>query len=106
MDTPGDGGPKAVTFSEPITGYTPDVEGKSLEDLLNGSPLHAPIDGLPDTLWKDKACSTCHQWSREDLCEQGKRYVSGALDLALTKPHPYGGGFKQSVNDWANQGCQ
>lgn len=100
----GEGG--TIRFDQPLTGSSPEVNGKSLQDLLGGSPAFAPIDGLPDALWTGKECSTCHQWSREDLCEHGKRYVAGALEHALAKPHPYGGGFKQSVHDWANAGCR
>lgn len=95
-----------VTYVLPLTSGGEGVEGKTLEDLLAGSPLHAPFEGLPENLWKDKQCSHCHQWSREDLCEHGRRYVDGALEVALGKPHPYGGGFKQNVYYWAKNACR
>ena len=95
-----------VTFTVPLGSGGEGVEGRSLAELLAGSPLHAPFDGLPETLWKDKACSHCHQWSRDDLCEHGRRYVGGALETALSKPHPYGGGFKQNVFYWAKNACR
>lgn len=101
-----DGEVPEVTFTMPLEQGGPEVEGKSLEQLLRGSPVHPPLDGLPETLWKGKICSTCHQWSREDLCEHGRRYVGGALQAALAKRHPYGGGFKQNVYFWAKNGCK
>ena len=98
--------PMTVIFTDPLPGGGEGVEGQSLETLIKGSPRFAPVEGIPEELWKEKTCSACHQWSRDDLCNQGRRYVGGALQLALTKLHPYGGGFKQAVNDWALSDCR
>lgn len=95
-----------VTYVLPLTTGGEGVEGRTLEELVTGSPLFAPIENLPEALWKDKQCSSCHQWSREDLCAHGRRYVDGALEAALSKPHPYGGGFKRNIFFWAKNACR
>lgn len=95
-----------VTFTDPLTTGGKAVEGLTLEQLIEGSPLFPPIDGLPAALWEGKACSTCHQWSREDLCEQGTRYLPDSAAEFLDKQHPYGGGFKRNVKAWAENDCK
>ena len=64
----------------------------------------APIDGLEETVWK-KNCSNCHKWERQSLCEQGASYAKNPR-FALRHPHPYGGGFKAALMQWAKAGCQ
>jgi hypothetical protein len=95
-----------VKFSEPLTTGGSVVQGRTLEELITGSPLFAPIEGLPAAQWEGKTCTTCHQWSRKDLCDQGKRYLDPAGAEALSKQHPYGGGFKHNVRSWASTGCE
>ena len=95
-----------VTFTGPLTTGGKAVEGLTLEQLIEGSPLFPPIDGLPAALWEGKACTTCHQWSREDLCEQGTRYLPDSAAEFLEKQHPYGGGFKRNVKAWAENDCK
>lgn len=98
--------PMKVIFTDPLPRGGEGVEGFSLETLIQGSPLFAPIEGLPKELWQDQTCSHCHKWSRDDLCDHGKRYVGGVLETALSKRHPYGGGFKRAIHDWALDGCR
>ena len=95
-----------VTFTGPLTTGGKSVEGLTLEQLIEGSPLFPPIEGLPAALWEGKACTTCHQWSRADLCEQGTRYLPDSAAEFLDKQHPYGGGFKRNVKAWAENDCK
>jgi hypothetical protein len=96
---------KIVKFSDPIPFGPVSVAGKTLEQLAAAdSPLFPPVEGLPETLWK-KPCSTCHQWTKETLCEQGARYVKDPT-LAFRNQHPYGGPMKVTLLEWAKQGCQ
>lgn len=95
-----------VTFSDPLETGGPGVAGVSLEELIQGKPLFPPIEGLPDSVWKDHSCSNCHQWTREALCTQAKTYLTNAAPGALAKSHPLGGGFKSNLRYWAQDGCQ
>lgn len=95
-----------LTFRQPLTIGNAQIIGRSIEQLINGSPLFPPIEGLPEELWKDQTCSNCHEWTQEALCTQGKTYVDANNTRALEKSHPYGGSFKQSVQRWASTGCQ
>src|ERR1700722_6111848 len=63
-----------VRFSEPLTTGPFPINGQSLEQLVQGTPLFPPIEGLPENVWK-KPCSSCHKWDRRTLCEQGAFYV-------------------------------
>jgi hypothetical protein len=69
------------------------------------SPLYSPIEGLPEELWKTQTCSSCHAWTREALCTQGKTYVTAADDSAVSKDHPFGGVFKRGLKGWAAADC-
>lgn len=95
-----------VMFDTAFSTGDPLVRGRTFSDLVNGSPLFAPIEGLPEELWKDQSCSNCHQWTREALCEQGNFYASKEESRALNKQHPYGGVFKNNLRAWATNGCQ
>lgn len=95
-----------LTFKTPLPIGGPVVEGRSIEDLAQGSPLFPPIEGIPDSMWKGQQCSACHSWTRDALCDQGKTYLGRNAERALVKQHPYGGAFKQSLRYWAEGGCQ
>lgn len=98
-------GEKIVRFSDPIPFGPISVAGKTLELLAEGdSPLFPPLEGIPDALWK-KPCATCHNWTKETLCEQGARYVKEPA-LAFRNQHPYGGPMKVTLLEWTKQGCQ
>jgi len=94
-----------VTFSAPLLGGDPWVAGRSIEQLIAGSPLHPPLEGLPDELWKDQQCSSCHQWERVNVCEQASFYTQPQNASRMNKPHPYGGSFKANLKLWADAGC-
>lgn len=95
-----------VTFSQPLTEGSPDIIGKSLEELIVGSPLFPPVEGLPEEYWKEQECSNCHEWKQANLCTQANTYLSDAGADNLIKQHPYGGSFKLNLRDWAAGGCE
>lgn len=98
--------PALVTFAAPLTTGESAIIGRSIEQLVAGSPLYPPIEGIPEAMWKGQSCSNCHSWTRAALCDQGKTYLGPVAERSLAKPHPYGHGFKQSLRDWAQGGCQ
>ncbi|MCB1444431.1 MAG: peptidase C14, caspase catalytic subunit p20, partial [Rhizobiaceae bacterium] len=97
--------PDKIVFDEPIQANIPEIANRSIADLINGSPLHPPIEKLPDAFWKGKTCNSCHQWHEDSLCEQAKTYLADRAD-AVAKPHPYGGAFKAALRIWARDGCR
>ena len=97
--------PDRILFDEPIQANIPEIANRSIADLIKGSPLHPPIENLPDVFWKGKTCSNCHQWQEDNLCEQAKTYLADRPD-AVYKPHPYGGAFKAALRIWARDGCR
>jgi hypothetical protein len=96
--------PEVFRFDHPVPFGAYPVRGHTLEELLDGKPLFSPIEGLEDELWK-KPCSTCHQWNKERLCEQGTSYIKAAK-YVLRHQHPYGGPYKLALMRWAKTGCQ
>lgn len=92
-----------ITFLSPLTGTGP-IEGRSIAQIIEGSPQYPPVEGLPDSFWKGKTCSNCHHWTQAALCEQGKTYLTQTGEFALGKHHPIDG-FKQVLRDWASEGC-
>ncbi len=98
--------PIAVTFSAPLTEGDPEIVGKSIEELIVGSPLFPPVEGLPESYWKEQDCSNCHEWEQANLCTQANTYLTDAGAENLTKQHPYGGTFKQNLRVWAMAGCE
>jgi hypothetical protein len=95
---------EVVRFNEPLTSGPYPVNGRSLEQLVDGIPLFPPIEGLDEAVWK-KHCNACHQWDRRTLCEQGATYVKNPKS-ALRGSHPYGGPEKIAMMQWAKTGCQ
>lgn len=93
-----------IGFETPLVSQLPEVHGRSIAELINGSPLYAPIEGLPEALWKDQTCSSCHNWTPDDLCTQAQVYLNSA-QRSLLKTHPYGGEFKGALGKWAANGC-
>ena len=95
-----------LTWTMPFTNGEAPILGRSMVEIVTLSPSFPPIEGLPEELWKEQSCANCHQWTQEELCAQGNRYVSAATDDALQKPHPFGGMFKRNVKAWAEGGCK
>ncbi|MBU1210887.1 MAG: hypothetical protein KJ587_06405 [Alphaproteobacteria bacterium] len=92
-----------LRYNQPVPFGPYPVNGLSLEELIETVPLFAPIEGLPDELWK-KSCATCHKWNKDRLCEQGKTYAKSAKDV-LRHQHPMGGAFKIALMKWSSSGC-
>lgn len=95
-----------VTFASPLVSDLEQINGRSLEEIVELSPAFPPIEGLPDSYWKGQVCSSCHQWSRERLCTQATTYLSLNMQRSLSKQHPFGGVVKRSLKSWAAGGCQ
>jgi uncharacterized caspase-like protein len=82
------------------------IRGLTIEEAILGTPLFAPVEGVPDELWQGQECSSCHQWTREALCSQGQTYMSETAAAVLEKDHPLGGTFKNVLRQWAQNDCQ
>lgn len=96
-----------ITFTTPLAQGADGVKGRSIKDLLTtGTPLFSPIDGLPDEVWKDKPCTTCHQWTAADLCEQGRTLNRPEMADRLALPHPFGPEFKLALRAFSTGGCR
>jgi len=96
-----------LTFDRPI----PQAEagwaaGRSLREMARASPEYPPLEGLDPAIWKNQKCSNCHNWSMDNLCEQGKFYVKAGEEALRRKLHPYGGDFKTALAAWAKAGCK
>jgi len=98
--------PANITFAQPLILGPKAIAGKSLAQIIKSSPLFPPVEGLPAEYWKEKTCSNCHKWERENLCVQAQVYLKLDAQRALTKEHPFGGSFKRSLKVWAAGGCQ
>lgn len=101
---PASGSDDVIRFSQPLTFGPFPVNGSSLEQLAESVPQFSPIAGLDEQLWK-KNCSSCHQWNRQALCQQGGSYAKNPRN-ALRQPHPFGGAYKSALMQWAKSGCQ
>jgi Caspase domain len=96
---------KVMRFDQSIPFAQPEISNRSLKQLLTDTvPLHAPIGGLPEQLWK-QGCSACHNWDQATLCAQGNVYVKDPK-MVSRLPHPFGMPFKFAVMDWAKNGCK
>jgi uncharacterized caspase-like protein len=80
-------------------------EAQSISQLVKGSPVYPPFEGLEEDYWKNEKCSNCHTWDKPSLCKQGEFYV-GLPDEVLDRiKHPYGGFFKSALKVWAASKC-
>lgn len=95
-----------LSFTTPLSHGADEIIGLSFEQIIELNPLHPPIEGLPDEVWKDKSCSNCHAWTKDALCTQAKTYLKDTAARSLDKQHPFGGSFKQNLKVWAEGGCQ
>lgn len=103
QDAPVPSGP--VTYSTPLATEMAEISGLTLAEVVTRSPAFPPIEGLPESIWKEQACSACHQWTRERLCTQANTYLSLNMQRSLSKQHPFGGALKQALKSWAAGGC-
>ena len=95
-----------VRFTVPLFHGESHIAGKTLEELIAGTPNFPPVEGLPEEFWKDQTCSNCHEWTQANLCEQAGFYLREDGKESLTKKHPYGGTFKENLRTWATGDCQ
>jgi hypothetical protein len=93
-----------LRFNEPVPFGPFPVNGKTIKELAEGTPLFSPIEGLDEAIWK-KTCSSCHKWNQARLCDQGKTYAKDPKFI-LRHPHPYGGTYKIALMRWARSGCE
>jgi uncharacterized caspase-like protein len=96
----------SVSFSAPLQNVAGEIDGRSIEELIAGSPLYPPIEGLPDEVGKGRTCANCHAWTRDALCDQARTYLSASAERSLQKPHPLGAGFKTALGIWASGDCR
>lgn len=97
--------PQVFAFRQPIISDSPYLNGKTIQQLAQGSPIYAPIEGLADAAWRGKECSSCHEWNQTSLCAQGQFYAKNGLGAIERKQHPYGGPFKKTLAGWADGNC-
>jgi len=102
---PEDQGPLGtIAFNAPLGMGEPDIATRSISELIRGTPKFPPVEGLPEDVWKQKPCSSCHLWQQSNLCEQAQTYLADETP-GTPKQHPYGGTFKDALRLWADQGC-
>ncbi|MCR8723317.1 caspase family protein [Frigidibacter sp. ROC022] len=95
-----------IFFDQPLVEGGDNVLGKRIDEIILGSPMFVPFEGIPDEVWKGKQCANCHEWTQEALCDQGNFYVSKDTPDAFGPIHPLGGQFRQVLKAWAGQGCR
>ena len=95
-----------VTYDEPLSFGNEAIIGHSLSEITQLSPAYPPVEGLPESFWKEQDCTTCHQWTREDLCTQASTYIAKKPVKYQSKQHPFGGLLKINMRNWAIGGCQ
>ncbi len=91
-------------FNQPVPFGPFPINGRTLKEMAESTPLFPPIEDLPEALWKDKQCTTCHKWNQARLCDQGKFYAKAAKNV-LRHQHPFGGTYKIALMRWAKSGC-
>lgn len=93
-----------IAFEAPIAFGDPELDGKSIAQLIAGKPRFAPIEGLEPSVW-DKQCTSCHAWTQASLCEQARTYDQNDVSI-MRLPHPLGPHFKVALAKWAKEGCK
>lgn len=92
-------------FDKPVPNDTQSDNPRTLSELLESASPFAPMDGMDEAHWKDKTCSDCHAWTRDNLCAQGKFYASGD-DTSINRiQHPFDGSLKTALKNWADDDC-
>ena len=93
-----------LRFDQPIPFGPYPLNGHSIAEMIESTPLFSPIEGVDESVWK-KQCKNCHQWNKDRLCQQGQTYVQVPKNV-LRVPHPFGGALKIALMRWAKSGCQ
>lgn len=98
---------QVLTMDTPLTeSIEPVGEAHSIRELIEGSPLFPPFEGLDESYWKTETCSNCHTWDQPTLCKQGQFYTTEEPEVVARIKHPYGGFFKSALRVWASANCQ
>jgi uncharacterized caspase-like protein len=95
-----------ITFQTAMVSDLSALSGRSISEVITMSPIYPPVEGLPDSYWKDQTCSNCHQWTQDRLCEQANAYLNVSMQRSLDKKHPFGGALKRHLKSWAEAGCK
>ncbi|NNE86627.1 MAG: hypothetical protein HKN27_01005 [Silicimonas sp.] len=95
-----------VTYDAPLSFGNEAIIGRSLSNITELSPIYPPVEGLPESYWKNEDCGSCHQWTRADLCTQASTYIEKKPVTYQSKQHPFGGLLKINMRNWAIGGCQ
>lgn len=95
-----------VTYDTPLSFGNEAIIGQSLAGITQLSPQYPPVEGLPESFWKEQDCTSCHQWTRADLCTQASTYIEKKPIEYQSKQHPFGGLLKINMRNWAIGGCQ
>ena len=98
--------PTEVTFQSPLVFGVSAISGKKIEEIIQSSPTHSPIEGLDENIWKGKTCSDCHSWDRVNLCTQAQTYQTVSFEELNAKSHPFGGTFKANLKVWGGGNCK
>lgn len=95
-----------VTYDTPLSFGNESIIGHSLSEITQLSPAYPPVEGLPESFWKEQDCTSCHQWTRADLCTQASTYIAKKPIKYQSKQHPFGGLLKINMRNWAIGGCE
>jgi len=95
-----------VTYETPLAFGSDHIIGKTLPEIIELSPAFPPIEGLPEEVWAESSCGSCHQWTREALCTQAQVYIDQDPSRYRTKSHPFGGALKVNLRNWAMNDCR
>jgi len=98
--------PKPFGFNDKFSDEFPELEGQSLLDLATGVAIYGPAETVPASEWDEVSCGGCHAFNQANLCEQGAYYFNHDKARTARIQHPYGGGFKLKLMEWAEGGCR
>ncbi len=96
----------SVSYDVPLAFGNEILIGRTLSEIIETSPEYPPIEGLPEAMWKEQTCKSCHTWTRQDLCTQANTYVSMDPAKYREKMHPFGGLLKINLRNWAQNDCE
>ncbi|TPK60775.1 MULTISPECIES: caspase domain-containing protein [unclassified Mesorhizobium] len=94
-----------IFFDVPIDFGDPEIDGKSIAELIKGEPRFSPVEGLDNSVWQGKHCDGCHEWNETRLCDQAKNFAANDVSV-LRLQHPLGTRFKVALAKWAQGGCK
>ena len=95
-----------LAFDQKFSDEFPELEGQSLLDLATGVATFGPAETVPNSVWEEVSCAGCHSFNQTNLCEQGVYYFNHDKARIARIQHPYGGGFKTKLMEWAESGCK